>query len=210
MLLYQYLLVGVKQLGLNESESLARDWLHSELSGGDSFFDDAPQRGTLRLGWGRRDWRSWRGNLDALEKLASAAGPKYDSAALATATRVLDGVRVRPCERPAEVYEGRGVRVVLRSRGGAEVTRPVDFDTYWQAVFLSLLQPGSEFQRPMCQRCGKALRPSKKLGKPSRAKLCPSCHVAVHRKENQEAARKRWNNDKQRQRQKAAGGKRKG
>jgi hypothetical protein len=209
MLLYEYLLREAEQLGLAEREAAARDWLWAQLRG-DGFFDDVPEAGAPSWEWGRDDWLSWRANMDALRTL-DGAGPRsqYDPAALATATRALEGARVRPCGRPSELYEGRGVRVVLRTRGGADVEQPADFDSYWQAVFLSLLQPGSEFRRPMCHRCGKPLRTSKKLGKPSRAKLCPSCHVAAHRDKNPEAARERWRIDKERERQRLKGGKRK-
>jgi hypothetical protein len=204
MLMHQYLLEWGKKLHLAEREGLARDWLDGELRGGRyPENDDLPA-----TAWGKQDWQAWKRNLGALQALAGeGAGEQYDGGALAVAQEVLAGARIRPAATPQEVEDGKGIQVWLVARSGERVSRPVDFDTYWQDVFLNLFQPGSELQRPVCQRCGKALRPSKKLGKPSRARLCPSCQVAKHRERDKAAARERWRADKRRQRQGPGGGK---
>jgi hypothetical protein len=198
MLWYQHLLNGAEQLGLEKNEQLARDWLGSELHTlfREGLLDDPPTRA-----WSKREWRDWLKNLGALQKLSEARPPqKYDPAALARASAVLKGVCVVPAGGSQEVQEGQGTQLVLTTRSGKATTYPADFDSFWQAMFLSLFRPNSVPQRAVCHRCGKPLPPSKIRKKPSRAKLCPSCRVTKFRQENPDEARAQWREQKRRER----------
>jgi hypothetical protein len=76
-----------------------------------------------------------------------------------------------------------------------------NFEEFWQVVFLSFFQPNLlPFGGSYCTQCGKVLKPTSKLGKPSKAKLCPSCAVTKHRRADPEETRRTYREQKARQR----------
>jgi len=155
--------------------------------------------------WSRRAWwPPWQEYCYALGWLArDRAGRQAGRVPIAVEDAVgqaLAGVRL--------VLDGRQLRTMLSTRDGALAgyyhgSGGFEFDdltTFWQAVFITFFDPGRLIGASVCEVCGRPLPQTKKLGKPSRARRCASCHHRLWRQAHPDRVRALWREAKRRER----------
>ncbi len=151
------------------------------------------------------EWKIWRRNFKALQQLAEVRDEKRKLLSLRLSDAV-EGVLAQVRYAFVSNTPADGIRLWLTCKDGSWAVRhrdtgyPDDLTTLWQAAFLSYFQPGLVGWASVCQVCGEPLPRTKKFGKQSRQRFCPSCRTRHWRKEKPDKAREQWRTPKRRQR----------
>lgn len=215
MLLWQFMVGEAKRKKIDRDEKKALEWIKKFLPNlfQNSVNDAGEHVEVLRLfDWGK-EWKEWQKNFEALNWLAqkrnrppkpNGEGDVLPSFAQQALNDVLAGVRIDTIERYSDC---NGVKLMLSARGG--IGSPLyqsgrgmdDIAVLWQATFLSFCDPVAISSASVCRECGRPLPSTKKLGKPSKQRICRSCNTKKWRRENPDAARELYREQKRKERE---------
>ncbi len=216
MLLWRILVHAAEKQKIDRIQKRARAWVHRHLP--EMLVRSKPYRGKESIqenfDW-NEEWTRWQSHFTALRWLAGRRekSPRPNSPAdrIPHDVQVVIDLTIGNTRNAiqADLFSESRVLLQLTNRhgelAGFNNTRKFDdFDTFWQAVFVTFFQPEAFPFGSFCSKCGEPLPRTKKLNKPSKSKLCPDCNTQEWRTKHPDKARKGWKKSKQRERQQMA------
>jgi hypothetical protein len=213
MLLWRVLADAAKNEKIDTDSDRARAWVHRHLphlllvpldQERKSFLEGEREQVQERFRW-ELEWPDWQDNFRALlwlvQRRISPPKPRtFQDRIPPFVQRVCDNIVAR-LRLDILTDWASEARFQLRFSGGFETNGRVDsLKEFWEVVFATFFWPDALPLTSFCSGCGKHLKQTKKLKKPSQGKLCPSCRVKKWQREHPDEARERWREAKRRER----------
>lgn len=202
MLLWKLLVDAAEKQAIDRMSDRAREWIHAHLK--ELLVISTNNEGEGRqpvheyvsesFDWAK-EWPTWKRHFESLLWLARSRsrptkprthGDRIPAWVQEDVDEVLKGI---PIGLSSDWLSE--TRIGPRFSGGYEATGRVNdtLDEFWQIVFLTFFWPDALPRTSFCWECGKPVKRTRKLGKVSRARLCPACRVRKWRRQNPDEAR---------------------